>query len=119
MEAKAARSCALESEGICGKEGDTIPCRKRRDLSISHFDAEYYRRYYEDPATAVVSRTMQRNEVAFVLGFARHIGLEIRRFADVGAGTGWWAKDFIRQYPACPTIETFGASRCACEFYGH
>src|SRR5688500_18141674 len=62
---------------------------------------------------------MQRNEVAFVLGFARHIGLEIRRFADVGAGTGWWAKEFMRQYPACQTIETFDASRSACELYGH
>ncbi|HVF38274.1 MAG TPA: class I SAM-dependent methyltransferase [Gemmatimonadaceae bacterium] len=84
-----------------------------------HFDAEYYRKYYEDPATAVIDVPTQRNEVAFVLAFCRNIGVDIRRFADVGAGTGWWARAFAKQHPSCREIETFDASATACEMYGH
>jgi predicted TPR repeat methyltransferase len=62
---------------------------------------------------------MQRNEVAFVIAFARHIELEIKRFSDVGAGTGWWAKEFAKRYPECRNIETFDASESACTLYGH
>lgn len=62
---------------------------------------------------------MQRNEVAFVVAFCRHIGLDIKRFADVGAGTGWWAKEFAKRYPACRRIETYDASEAACRVYGH
>lgn len=85
----------------------------------NHFGAEYYRRYYGDPRTAVVDRDIQENEVAFVIAFCRHIGLEVRRFTDAGAGTGWWAKEFSRKYPACRHVETFDASAAACELYGH
>jgi ubiquinone/menaquinone biosynthesis C-methylase UbiE len=62
---------------------------------------------------------MQRNEVAFVVAFCRHVGLDIKRFADVGAGTGWWAKEFAKRYPDCRHIETYDASEAACRVYGH
>ena len=88
-------------------------------LRAGHFDDAYYRRYYHDRATAVVTPEMQRAEVAFVVAFCRHIGLEIGRFTDAGAGTGWWAKEFSRRYPSCAHIETFDASEAACRLYGH
>ena len=86
---------------------------------MTEFDANYYRKYYENPRTAVVTRAEAKAEVAFVLAFCRHIGLDIQRFADVGAGTGWWAKEFKRQYPKCRFIETFDASAIAARRYGH
>jgi trans-aconitate methyltransferase len=85
----------------------------------THFDGEYYERYYHREATAVVTPQMQRNEVAFVIAFCRHIGVDVKRFCDVGAGTGWWAREFAKRYPGCRTIETFDASIAACELYGH
>lgn len=85
----------------------------------SHFDAEYYHRYYDDPDTAVIDIDAQRREVAFVIAFCRHAGLDIQRFADVGAGTGWWSKEFRRRYPACRHIETYDASEAASRLYGH
>jgi hypothetical protein len=85
----------------------------------SHFSADYYRRYYLNPSTAVMTREMQRDEVSFVLAFCRHAGLEIRRFADVGAGTGWWAREFARRRPDCRHIETYDASDAAARLYGH
>lgn len=83
------------------------------------FDEAYYRRYYENDDTAVVSHAMQRREVDFVLSFCRFIGVEIDRFADAGAGTGWWARELARQCPATRVIETFDASEAACRRYGH
>lgn len=88
-------------------------------LPKSHFDAAYYERYYETSATSVVDARLQRDEVRFVTSFCRLIELEVKRFADVGAGTGWWAREFAKQYRRCPVIETFDASSDACELYGH
>jgi SAM-dependent methyltransferase len=83
------------------------------------FDADYYRRFYANPSTAVVTKAAARAEVKFVLAFCGHIGVEIRRFADVGAGTGWWAREFSRQYPRCNHVETYDASPDAVRLYGH
>ena len=88
-------------------------------MQTSAFDASYYRRYYTNPATAVVTKAAARAEVRFVLAFCDHIGVDIRRFADVGAGTGWWAKEFSRQRPRCGAIETYDASSDAVRLYGH
>lgn len=90
-----------------------------RVIPKNHFDREYYERYYHVAGTAVVTPVMQRHEVAFVIAFCRHIGLDVKRFCDVGAGTGWWAREFAKRYPACESIETFDASVEACERYGH
>jgi SAM-dependent methyltransferase len=84
-----------------------------------HFNAAYYKRFYESSATAVVDARLQQDEVRFVIAFCRYIELEVKRFADVGAGTGWWAREFAKQYRICPVIETFDASPDACEIYGH
>lgn len=84
-----------------------------------HFDSDYYRRYYHHAETAVVTAEMQRHEVQFVVAFCRHIELEIKRFTDVGAGTGWWGKEFTKRYPDCRHIETFDGSKAACRIYGH
>ncbi|MGK2960990.1 MAG: methyltransferase domain-containing protein [Gemmatimonadaceae bacterium] len=88
-------------------------------MNTERFDAAYYRRFYENRRTAIMTPEMQRDEVAFVIAFCRHIGFEIERFTDAGAGTGWWAKEFARQYPECEEIETLDASEAACKLYGH
>jgi hypothetical protein len=85
----------------------------------AEFNAEYYRRYYENRSTTVVTPAERRAEVRFVLAFCAHIGVDIRRFADVGAGTGWWAREFTRQYPRCRHIETYDPSADAARLYGH
>ena len=82
------------------------------------FDAAYYAKYYERN-TAVITRKEAEAEVAFVLAFCHHIRLDIRSFADVGAGTGWWAREFKRQHPKCRQIETFDSSEAAALKYGH
>src|SRR5688572_1279984 len=88
-------------------------------MDHSAFDTAYYKRYYENRATAVITSNEAKAEVAFVLAFCAHIKLEIDRFTDVGAGTGWWANEFRRQHPRCRYIETFDASEAAAARYGH
>lgn len=85
----------------------------------TNFDAAYYRRFYETPSTSVITARQGKAEVAFVLAFCRHIGLDIRRFSDVGAGTGWWAREFVRQHRHCRHVETFDSSLDAARLYGH
>ncbi len=87
--------------------------------NANHFDSAYYRRFYEDADTAIVNADEAQREVSFVIAFCNYIGIGITRFADVGAGTGWWATEFAKQYPACKQIETFDSSRSACNSYGH
>lgn len=87
--------------------------------SDRHFDEEYYRRFYEDGETAILDATTATTEVAFVIAFCNYIGLRVERFSDVGAGTGWWAREFAKQYSGCGAIETFDSSRSACNMYGH
>lgn len=87
--------------------------------SDCHFDGAYYRRFYEDADTAILDTETARKEVAFVIAFCNYIGLQIKRFSDVGAGTGWWATEFAKQYSSCNVIESFDSSSAACEVYGH
>lgn len=87
-------------------------------LSI-HFGESYYYRYYTNSRSAVISPGAARNEVRFVLSFCDHICLDLRRFADVGAGTGWWAREFKRQRPSCRYVETYDASADAARLFGH
>ena len=89
------------------------------DPILAQFDAKYYRRFYRDAATAVITKAEARAEVGFVLAYCAYVGLEIRRFADVGAGTGWWAREFTRQRPRCRDVETYDASPYAARLYGH
>ncbi len=88
-------------------------------MDLSAFDADYSKRHYERRSTAVITQREAKAEVAFVLAFCAHIKLDIRRFTDVGAGTGWWAKEFRRQYPRCRHVESFDASDVAATKYGH
>lgn len=95
------------------------PESEKQPSASGIFNADYYRRYYESNRTAVVTPAEAKTEVGFVLAFCRHIQVDIRRFADVGAGTGWWAKQFKLQHRKRCDIETFDASPAAANRYGH
>ncbi|MFZ1099120.1 MAG: hypothetical protein WAN26_06915, partial [Steroidobacteraceae bacterium] len=56
--------------------------------AATRFDREYYRRYYYDPRTAVVSRAEMRARARLIAAFAAHAGLPVRRILEAGCGTG-------------------------------
>ena len=46
---------------------------------MTKFDREYYRRFYLDPRTAVVSRAEMKARAHLIAAYANHIGLPVRR----------------------------------------
>lgn len=63
------------------------------------FDAAYYRRFYGDAATRVVSKQDIARLVRFVTGYLAYLELPVRRVLDAGCGLGWWRAPLLRRYP--------------------
>jgi 2-polyprenyl-3-methyl-5-hydroxy-6-metoxy-1,4-benzoquinol methylase len=63
------------------------------------FDREYYRRFYFDGRTAVVSRAEMRARAQLIAAYARHIGLPVRRMLDAGCGIGLLRTPLRRAFP--------------------
>lgn len=63
------------------------------------FDREYYRRFYLDPRTAVISRAEMRERARLIAAYARHIGLPVRSILDAGCGIGLLRAPLMRAFP--------------------
>jgi SAM-dependent methyltransferase len=63
------------------------------------FDREYYRRFYLDPRTAVISRAEMRERAGLIAAYARHIGLPVRSILDAGCGIGLLRAPLRRAFP--------------------
>jgi SAM-dependent methyltransferase len=53
-----------------------------------HFGHEYYRRYYFDPRTSVVTRAEMRTRARLIAALVAHAGVSVRRVLEAGCGTG-------------------------------
>ena len=65
----------------------------------TRFDAAYYRRYYFDGRTAVISRTEMRARARLIGAYAAHIGLPVRHILDAGCGIGLLRAPLLRALP--------------------
>lgn len=81
------------------------------------FDAAYYRRFYRNPRTRASDPAAAARLAGFIAGYARHLGLRVRRFVDVGCGTGDLLRALGRQWPSA-TAEGVEVSAWACARYG-
>lgn len=63
------------------------------------FDREYYRRYYYDPRTAVVTRAETRARARLIGACVQHLGLPVRRILEAGCGTGVLRAELTRLLP--------------------
>ena len=52
------------------------------------FDADFYRRYYLDPATRVASRADALRLGRFVCAYVDYLGFTVKRVLDAGCGLG-------------------------------
>ena len=66
---------------------------------MTNFNREYYRRFYFDPRTAVVSRVEMRARARLIGAYATHIGLPVRRLLDAGCGIGLLRAPLMRAFP--------------------
>lgn len=63
------------------------------------FDAGFYRRFYLDQRTRVVTPAEMARRADFVAAFVRHGELPVRRILDVGCGLGLMRDPLQRHFP--------------------
>lgn len=67
--------------------------------SPDRFDADFYRRFYLDPRTRVVTRAGMARRADLVAAFVRHGEFRVRRILDVGCGLGLMRAALQRHFP--------------------
>jgi SAM-dependent methyltransferase len=63
------------------------------------FDAAFYRRFYLDPRTRVVTRAEMVRRAGLVAAFMRHAECPVRDILDIGCGLGLMRAALLRHFP--------------------
>jgi SAM-dependent methyltransferase len=71
----------------------------RHDATDQRFDAAFYRRFYVDPKTRVVTRAEMRRRADLIAAFVRHGECPVRSILDVGCGLGLMRAQLRRHFP--------------------
>jgi SAM-dependent methyltransferase len=81
------------------------------------FDESYYRRYYTDPRTRVMTGEEYAALGDFVCSYLKYMGQPVRRVVDLGCGLGLWRSALARHFPQASYtgVET---SEYLCRRYG-
>jgi 2-polyprenyl-3-methyl-5-hydroxy-6-metoxy-1,4-benzoquinol methylase len=83
----------------------------------STFDEAYYRRFYDNPRSAVISRADVERLAKFVLHYLAYLHISVRSVLDVGCGVGLW-RDVLRSYDRNITYKGLEVSQYVCDKYG-
>lgn len=83
----------------------------------ARFGAEYYRRHYQNPRTAVTSRREMSRRGEFIAAFVAYLDLPVRSILDAGCGMGWLRAPLRRRIPRAHYVG-LEASDYLCERYG-
>lgn len=82
------------------------------------FDADYYHRFYLDPATRIDDDAHHAKLVDGVVSMIEYFGVTLRRVLDVGAGVGRWKKWLKKRRPTVEVVST-ETDEAICRRYGH
>lgn len=83
----------------------------------ARFDKEYYRRFYFDSRTAVISKAEMRARARLIGAYAEHVGLPVRRILDAGCGIGLLRAPLLKAFPRA-TYTGLEYSEYLCERFG-
>jgi SAM-dependent methyltransferase len=81
------------------------------------FGADYYRRYYFDPRTAVATRGEMQARARLIAALTAHAGLPLGRVLEAGCGTGVLRAALKRLLPRAHYV-ALEASEYLCRRYG-
>jgi SAM-dependent methyltransferase len=81
------------------------------------FDAGFYRRFYLDPRTRVVTRAEMERRADLVAAFVRHGEYPVKRILDVGCGLGLKRAALLRHFPKA-SYTGLEVSEYLCTRYG-
>jgi SAM-dependent methyltransferase len=73
--------------------------KKTQPLTESQFGADYFRKFYLDPATRVVTAGEMLNRAAVIAAILRHAQVSVRSILDAGCGIGLLRKPFATLIP--------------------
>ena len=65
--------------------------RRRRSVR-QDFDRDFFRRFYDEAATSVISRDDVFRRACFVLAYLAHLRVPVHSVLDAGCGTGLWKR---------------------------
>jgi SAM-dependent methyltransferase len=85
--------------------------------SPDRFDAGFYRRFYLDARTRVVTRAEMARRADLVAAFVRHAEYPVRSILDVGCGLGLMRTALLRYFPRARYIG-LEVSPYLCERHG-
>jgi trans-aconitate methyltransferase len=85
--------------------------------SPERFDASFYRRFYLDPRTRVVTRAEMTRRADLVAAFVRHGEFRVRTILDVGCGLGLMRSALQKHFPRAQ-YTGLEVSRYLCERHG-
>jgi SAM-dependent methyltransferase len=81
------------------------------------FDASFYRRFYLNPRTRVVTRTEMTRRADLIAAFLRHGEYPVRRILDVGCGLGLMRAALQQHFPRA-SYTGLEVSEYLCRKYG-
>ncbi len=64
--------------------------RRQPTTPRARFDADYYARFYDSPASRVSDRKDVRTLATFVAAYLRFLDVPVRHILDIGCGLGHW-----------------------------
>lgn len=90
---------------------------KHKHVVRRDFDRDFFKRFYEDASTTVISEDDVFKRACFVLAYLSHLQVPVRNVLDAGCGTGLWQKAL---HGIDSSIDYFGIDPSAylCEKYG-
>jgi SAM-dependent methyltransferase len=93
------------------------PPRVHGPQAANNFGAAYFRRFYLNPATKVVSNGEMRSRAALIASILRHVQIPVRRILDAGCGIGLLRKPLADLYPRA-RYSGLDASPYLCKRFG-
>jgi predicted TPR repeat methyltransferase len=85
--------------------------------STGTFDAAYFRKYYTNPATRVVTPAEMRSRARLIAAILAQAGIPVRRILDAGCGLGLLRKPFAEVLPKA-RYQGLEVSEYLCTRYG-
>jgi len=99
--------------GAVGKSAARAPAAR----AASAFGAAYFRKFYVEPATRVVTQAEMRARARLIAAVLAQAGLPVRSIIDVGCGMGLLQKPFAKELPRARYVG-LEASEYLCNRYG-
>jgi SAM-dependent methyltransferase len=91
--------------------------RRRFSTHSARFGPEYYRRFYLDPRTAVVTRAEMLTRARLIASVAGQAGVGVRRILEAGCGTGMLRAALLQLLPRARYV-ALESSEYLCHRYG-